>query len=160
MRLPTFCRALSAAAAFAAAVLSTELPAAAAAPLEPPAGPVGRLFSTPAQRAELDVKRNNGTLGKPDTPPAPVEQAPQAPPEPPAPLVLNGIVSRSGGKSTVWVNDEPQNGTPLAGAAGSQAQGRGAPASLSLRTQSGKAVRLKPGQRYDAAEDKVRDAYQ
>jgi hypothetical protein len=146
--------------ATAAIFVLTELPAFAATPLGPPAGPVGRLFSTPAQRAELDVKRNNGTLGMPDVPPAPPVEVVNTPPEPPPPMVLNGVVRRSGGKSTVWINDEPQSGTALAGSAASPAGVAGSPPALSLRTSSGKPVQLKPGQRYEASEDRVRDAYQ
>jgi hypothetical protein len=154
---------LTAAAAIFTLTALTALPAFAATPLEAPAKPVGRLFSTPAQRAELDVKRNNGTLGMPDAPPAPPVEVVNTPPEPPPPMVLNGVVRRSGGKSTVWINDEPQIGTVLAGSAVNPAGAAGSPGSpsaLSLRTSSGKPVQLKPGQRYEASEDRVRDAYQ
>jgi len=63
-----------------------------------------RLFFTPDQRAALDARRNARVPDKPaDTPM--VE----------SPLTrVDGVVRRSGGKSTVWVNGEtiPQSAQP------------------------------------------------
>ena len=75
--------------ALSVAVLGLFLPIAAMA-----ADPLGRLFFTPAQRATLDagnkVKDTNGQA-------APVRQGPPT-------VILNGIVVRSDGESTIWVN--------------------------------------------------------
>lgn len=122
-----------------ALLLVCALPAQAQAPL------FGRLFATPAERAQLDAQRASGAAPAPPAP-APVEAGP-----PPEPIVLNGIVRRGNGKSTVWLNAQPQgdpdNGVSKPGSA----------PSLTLQLGSGKRVTLKPGQRYDAAQDSFKD---
>ena len=57
---------------------------------------LGRLFFTPDQRAALDARRKARI---PDKPATVVVESPVT--------RLDGIVSRGGGKSTVWVNGEP-----------------------------------------------------
>ncbi len=57
---------------------------------------LGRLFFTPEQRSSLDARRKARI---PDKPAAIVVESPVT--------RLDGYVSRSGGKSTVWVNGEP-----------------------------------------------------
>jgi len=57
---------------------------------------LGRLFFTPEQRAALDARRKARI---PDKPAAVIVESPVT--------RLDGIVSRGGGKSTVWVNGEP-----------------------------------------------------
>ena len=57
---------------------------------------LGRLFFTPEQRAALDARRKARVPDKP---------AAAAQVESPVTRV-NGVVQRSGGKSTVWVNGE------------------------------------------------------
>jgi hypothetical protein len=57
---------------------------------------LGRLFFTPDQRAALDARRKARIPDKPSTV---VVESPVT--------RLDGIVSRGGGKSTVWVNGEP-----------------------------------------------------
>ena len=57
---------------------------------------LGRLFFTPDQRAALDARRKARI---PDKPSAVVVESPVT--------RLDGMVSRGGGKSTVWVNGEP-----------------------------------------------------
>lgn len=57
---------------------------------------LGRLFFTPEQRTALDARRK-----------ARVPDKPAATPQVESPVTrVNGLVQRSGGKSTVWVNDE------------------------------------------------------
>lgn len=58
------------------------------------AEPLGRLFYTPEERARID----QGT-----------GHAPQAEARP-APPVINGIVRRSNGEGTVWIDGEAQHG--------------------------------------------------
>lgn len=120
------------------AILIAGILAAATALAQPQAPQLGRLFATPAERAGLDALRASG--GAPPPPPAavPLEAGP-----PPEPVMLNGIVRRGDGKSTVWINQQPQP----AASDGLSAPGR-AP-SLTLQLGSGKRVTLKPGQRYD-----------
>ena len=104
---------------------------------------LGRLFLSPEQRAQLDTQR----YGAP--PPDPALAAPPPPPPPPAPPVeLNGVVQRSSGRSTVWLNQEAQNEPHNRLASGK-------PGTLTLRLSNGQVVRLKPGQRYDPASGTV-----
>ena len=97
---------------------------------------LGRLFLSPEQRAQIDAQRYG-------PPPADPALAPPPPPPPPAPPVeLNGVVLRSSGRSTVWLNQEAQNEPHNRLASGK-------PGTLTLRLSNGQVVRLKPGQRYD-----------
>jgi len=93
---------------------------------------LGRLFSSPEQRAQLDAQR----YGVPSTD----KTAPSPPPEPPPPVELNGVVQRSSGHSTIWLNQTPHNDT------------KG-----TLRLSNGQPLRLKPGQRYDPASNTIRE---
>ena len=77
-----------------AAVLAGVLGAAAATGAA--AQDLGRLFFTPDQRAALDARRK-----------ARVPDKPASTPQVESPVTrINGMVQRSGGKSTVWVNGE------------------------------------------------------
>jgi len=65
-----------------------------------PATDPGRLFYTPEQRAQLEAARDRN-----------VTQSRQASPTvTPAPLRFDGMVIRSDGKATSWVNGQPQVG--------------------------------------------------
>jgi hypothetical protein len=72
------------------------------------AGDLGRLFFTPAQRAQLDVLRErHQRLGAA----AEAQQSPL-----PQTITVNGVVTSSDGKSTVWINNQPVSGDePAAG---------------------------------------------
>ncbi len=67
---------------------------------------LGRLFFSPAQRAQLDVVRAQRDRRLPtaatssDTTEEPVPQGPDV-------VTYNGVVRRSDGKSTVWINGRP-----------------------------------------------------
>ena len=65
-----------------------------------PAADPGRLFYTPEQRAQLEAARDRNV-----TP-----TRPASPTVTPAPLRFDGMVIRSDGKSTSWVNGRPQVG--------------------------------------------------
>ncbi|SDL63583.1 hypothetical protein SAMN05216517_101655 [Janthinobacterium sp. OK676] len=109
---------------------------------------LGRLFSTPEQRSALDAQR----YGKPAADPA--LAAPPAPPPPPPPgppVELNGVMRRSSGRSTVWLNQAPQNEPH-------NSLARGKDNTLSLTLSNGQVVLLKPGQRYDPASGTVTEA--
>ena len=110
---------------------------------------LGRLFASPEQRAQLDARR----YGPPPADPA--LAAPPPPPPPPAPPVeLNGVVQRSSGRSTVWLNQTPQ--TEPYNQLGHPGQEKsGAAGTLTLRLSTGQVVLLKPGQRYDPATGSV-----
>ena len=93
----------------ARAALTLLLLAAAAAP----AAELGRLFFTPAQRAALDAARKQNVrveIANEDT------ERPQQPAAPaPRDLSVNGLIQRSDGKSTVWVNNKPLAGDTAGG---------------------------------------------
>ncbi|CAN7385621.1 hypothetical protein LJR289_002284 [Pseudoduganella sp. LjRoot289] len=115
-------------AAALAALLLAALPATLA------AQPLGRLFNTPQQRAILDARRDGSALDSQPPPPATYAE-PR-----PEPLQLSGVVQRSNGKSTVWVNQ-----APVPDSEGQVLKDR----SVSLRLPSGRRITLKPGQSYD-----------
>nr|WP_315221748.1 hypothetical protein [uncultured Duganella sp.] len=74
------------------------------------------------------------------------------PPAPPAPeqLEMNGVVRSSSGRSTVWLNNVPQSGPQ------NKFSNRNKKA-LTVTLPSGKKVLLRPGQRYDLADGRVKD---
>lgn len=67
------------------------------------AEPLGRLFFTPAQRNALDAGK---TVGEPRTARTPVQASG------PRELRLDGVVTRSDGESTVWVNGQASDLAP------------------------------------------------
>jgi hypothetical protein len=67
---------------------------------------MGRLFLTPEQRARMDVARRQERNISFD-----LEQ--EARVSPPAHLVLNGVVTRSDGKTTLWINNKVQGGEQM-----------------------------------------------
>lgn len=106
---------------------------------------LGRLFSSPEERAQLDAARSG-------VPPANTTLAATVPPPPPPPgppMELNGLVQRSSGRSTVWLNGTPQQ-EPY-----NQLTDSG---QLTLRLSNGQVVVLKPGQQYDPASRTVMEA--
>jgi hypothetical protein len=75
--------------------------AALALPAVPGAEPLGRLFYTPGQRAQLDTARSQRSRA----PAVAAEQEPAA--AVPELLTYDGMVRRSDGKTTVWINNRP-----------------------------------------------------
>ncbi|MES2350349.1 MAG: hypothetical protein V4641_22490 [Pseudomonadota bacterium] len=143
--------------------LALLLALAAAAPLH--AEPVmGRLFSTPAERAALEARRSaaaGGVVPAPESSaaaptgvPADPNAAPAAPAAPPPAetLVLNGVLRSSSGRSTIWLNDQPQRAGQATYARPAR-NGKG----MTVTLPSGQRILLKPGQRYDLNEGKVKD---
>lgn len=113
----------------AALVLTTGLavmPAASAAEL-------GKLFFTPQQRADLDRRRQTNAVEA-----APVVESSST---------VNGLVTRSGGKSTLWVNGVPQDD-------GYRARGS---SRVVLADQPGE---IKVGQTVDRTRGEIRDPLQ
>ena len=78
--------------------LAAVLLLAVAAPAQPADTQLGRLFYTPQQRAELDVRRSSNTV---ENEVVVVESL----------VTVNGRVSRSSGKTTTWINGVPQYDT-------------------------------------------------
>jgi hypothetical protein len=80
-------RAVQSACAALGTVVSIALPAPAL------ADDLGRLFFTPQERQELDRRRASNVVERSETPP-PAQ----------SPVTVNGRVTRSGGKTTTWIN--------------------------------------------------------
>ena len=108
---------------------------------------LGRLFFTPEQRAALDARRK-----------ARVPDKPAAAPQAESPITrVNGAVRRSGGRSTVWVNDEaiPENAAAAAGQPAPSAKGSGR---VSLPAgESAQRYDLRVGESLDRGSGEVRD---
>lgn len=100
---------------------------------------LGRLFFTPEQRAALDLARRTQPV------------AGQGADAPSDGVTLNGIVTRSDGHRTVWINGRPQP----AGVATTRSP---AAASIPLPGGGGQ-VRLRVGQTLDPASGKVEEGY-
>lgn len=120
----------------------------------PAAEPLGRLFFTPAQRSSLDVARSQRTRTTVATEKTDEEVAP-------APEVISygGMVRRSDGQTTVWINNravkenEAVGGTPMV----SQVRPDGA---VSLQVpQSGRSVDLKVGQSVELLSGSIEEGY-
>ena len=107
---------------------------------------LGRLFFTPDQRANLDQRRKARV---PDKPAAAAVVA--------SPVTrVDGFVQRSAGPSTVWINGESV--TESAPEAPRIDSGRNASGSVSINVgESGKRVRLKPGETLDRGNGEVHD---
>ena len=113
------------------------------------------MFFTPAQRAQLDVariQRARTTLATEKTEEvvtaAPVAQS----------ITYDGVVRRSDGKTTVWLNSRPVNDKEPAGAV---VVGRIRPdGGVSLQMpQSGRTVELKPGQSIELLSGAIEESF-
>ena len=103
---------------------------------------LGRLFFTPEQRANLDLRRK---AGMPDKPAAPLT----------APTTrVDGYVKRSGGPSTVWINGEALGEGAADAPRIDASRERG---TVSVNVEGGGRVRLKPGETLDRGNGEVRD---
>jgi len=107
---------------------------------------MGRLFLTPDERAQLDRLRNN--QGEAIAVAAPQKQ-----------LTLNGIVTRNNGKTTAWINQQPQTDFTNT-AQGVSLQPTTIPATVSLRLSSGQRIHLKAGQTLDTTSGSVSEGYE
>lgn len=109
--------------------------------------PFGRLFFTPAQRNALDAGKQVRTRKAPSTP------AMRGPRE----VTLNGVVTRSDGESTVWVNGttlDKRNSGVSARAISTD------PAAAELRvTGARNSVRMRVGQHLDTSNGSVGERY-
>ena len=134
------------------------LPALALMLLAPPAAAaagIGRLFYTPEQRVTLDTARSKRTRTTLET------EAAEAPPPPaPAPEVVTygGIVQRSDGKSTIWLNNRPLSGKQPADAPSVRRVRPDGTVTLHA-PQSGRNVDLRVGQRAELLSGTVEEGY-
>jgi hypothetical protein len=107
-------------------------------------GSLGRLFYTPEQRARMDVARQHERSIRIDE----EESAPQS-----ANILLNGVITRSDGKSTVWINNRIQNEATQSATVGKGGEVR-------IVTPGAKrAVPLKVGQSIDMNSGQVEEVY-
>src|SRR3954463_12486006 len=109
------------------------------------AEPLGRLFFTPAQRHIFDSGKQ-------------LPSSPKAAPPGPQTAKLNGVVTRSDGENTVWINGHTigQKDPPIKATASPTD-----PAVARVELPDGKnAVRLKVGQRYVRSTGKIIESYQ
>ncbi|HEY7657535.1 MAG TPA: hypothetical protein VH881_11765 [Burkholderiales bacterium] len=115
---------------------------------------LGRLFFTPAQRASLDVARSQRARTTLDTEKTEQDAAPV-----PQTITYSGVLRRSDGKTTVWLNNQPVHDRISAGAAA--IVGRVRPdGSVTLQVpQSGRSVTLKPGQSVELLGGTVEEGY-
>ncbi len=117
----------------------------------------GRLFTTPAERRMLDRLREGAHDETTSQTPLPTVPEPVPPAEP---LRIDGMVVRSGGPDTVWVDGEP---VTLEGATSRDIRiehGADASGGVTLRvSEQSQGVHLKPGQRYDRATGRVTEAF-
>jgi hypothetical protein len=118
--------------------------------------PIGRLFSTAAERANLDrLRQQNKLLSDQATATEPVIPAEPAREQ----FTLDGFVRRSSGKGTTWINQIPQN----EGAVSQNIRVRqqlSKPPAVSVLLPSGKRLALKVGQTFDAVSGKLIEVYE
>lgn len=109
---------------------------------------VGRLFFTPEQREQLDLLRLKKVV------------ASQAKDEPPPEIITyEGIVRRTDGQTTVWVNNKPLNERELrdAPAVAGRIERDGRLLLQAGQTGAGTALRLKVGQRAELSSGKIEE---
>jgi len=110
-----------------------------------------RLFTTPQERATLNLER-----AKPPPPPPNTDKGVSISPKLPATLTLNGLIIRSQGPTTVWVNGKNQIYQPGFKIEINQRQGITVPINLQL-SQSQRLISLKPGQIINTLDGKVKE---
>jgi hypothetical protein len=117
------------------------------------AEPLGRLFFTPEQRTQLDMMRKQRAHRPP-----PMETA--APPEAPPPAIVtySGMVRRTDGRSTAWINNRPVHDRASADSDGPRARVDEDGAARITLPQQG-SVRLKVGQTAELASGRIAESY-
>lgn len=117
---------------------------------------MGRLFFTPAQRAAMDEARRRPQA-------AVAESQAQEPPQPPPSgyVTLNGIVRRSDGATTIWLNNKQVRGRKSEdGVLVRPSRAGTAPGSVTLQVpQTGRVVDIRVGQQLEIDSGEVKEAY-
>lgn len=116
---------------------------------------LGRLFLTPEQRIALDTARRNRIHAQA------LAAVTVVKPKPPANrnVIINGVVSRSDGETTIWVNGKPTDGETPDGVR--VAVTRGSTDSIVVREpEKGRQVKLKVGQSADLISGRVEEVYE
>ena len=113
------------------------------------AEPLGRLFFTPEQRATLDNARRQNIKIEVETEMPTLEI-----------ISVNGLIQRSDGLSTVWINNQPLNEKRApSGIKIISRSSHDARVTLQL-PQSSRNVDLKVGQNLDAISGQIHESYQ
>ena len=111
---------------------------------------LGRMFFTPTQRATLDNARKpniRGEVGSDNAQAAPVPQN----------VSVNGVVQRSDGKSTIWLNNRPV-AEPQAGGINVMPSKNDNRVKLTV-PKSGRSVELKVGQSVEIVSGTIEEGY-
>lgn len=120
------------------------------------AQPLGRLFFTPEERATIDDLRRR--------PPAVAAAVPAQKALPPAPeyVTLNGVVRRSDGSTSVWLNNRMLEGKRTSeGLEVSDSKRSPGAANVTVKVpQAGRSVDLRVGQQLDVTSGKIQERYQ
>ena len=124
------------------------------------AEPIGRLFTSPAERSNLDyLRQTKKKLITPTIVEAQIDAPEAAPIVLPEVVNLQGYVKRNDGKQgTVWVNDkalQENSGNKEVQVGKLQENSNRVPIKLSA---NGKRLNLKAGQVYDPENNRVREA--
>lgn len=123
---------------------------------------LGRLFFTPEQRAQLDVIRARRDPRQPvPTGAEPVGTTPAPTPQGPDTVTYNGVVRRSDGKSTVWINGKPiDERSRIRASRDVNVVGMRADGAVSVAIpQASRAASLKVGQRLDVESGRIGESY-
>lgn len=114
---------------------------------------MGRLFFTPAQRAAMDEARRR--------PQAAVAESQAQEPPPSGYVTLNGIVRRSDGATTIWLNNKQVRGRKSEdGVLVGPSRAGAAPGSVTVQVpQTGRVVDIRVGQQLEIDSGKVKEAY-
>ena len=126
---------------------------------------LGRLFSNPTERSNLDKLRLQNKLG--ENAPAEATEAITLPLETNMPvttpptqvLTHNGFVKRSNGTETTWINQEPSDKQKTRANIRVKQQLSKVPV-VTVTLPSGKRQELKVGQSFDISTGKVREVYE
>ena len=111
--------------------------------------PLGRLFFTPAQRSSLNAGK---LIGTPRSSLAPAVLGPRE-------VTLNGVVTRSDGESTVWINGRSLDRRPASGVSATASGSDPAAARVKLGGAPN-AVKMRVGQRLQRSSGKIAEPYE
>lgn len=115
---------------------------------------MGRLFYTPAQRAQLDTARQRNVRA-----PIPGDQPEEAQPLPQE-VTVNGMIRRNDGRTTVWLNNRMVAPDAQTGGGTVEVRPRGDSGVTLALPQSGRSVDLKVGQSVEALSGQIADVFQ
>jgi ribosomal protein L18E len=128
-------------------------------PAFPNTGPYGRLFLTPQERAALEEARRHKVRESAKPVKKAIAVSLPKPERPSGNVTLNGIVRRSDGESTVWVNGVAMPGDAQTGKVQVAPTSSQSGVIQIPNTHSGGRVELKVGQKLDMSNGQVTERY-